>query len=73
MSDPTLISKIKWLGFGLPLSFYSMTHFKTGRSEVFQMNKLTACQRHQRLQSCKYQTESDIYRAGITLGTFSGS
>ena len=37
------------------------------------MNKLTACQRHQRLQNCKYQTESDIYRAGITLGTFSGS
>ena len=37
-------------------------------SEVFQMNKLTACQRQQRQYCCKYQTESDIYRAGITLG-----
>ena len=39
-------------------------------SEVFQMNKLTACQRQQRHYTCKYQTESDIYRAGITLGIF---
>merc|ERR1712142_1411273 len=31
------------------------------------MNKLTAYQRNQRAHPCKYQTESDIYRACITL------
>ena len=57
----------------LQFTLYSITRYKTNRSEVFQMNKLTACQRHQRFQRCKYQTESDIFRAGITLGKFPGA